>query len=218
MSDLSLEIRESVRSYRGDVEAFRASKWASTRPDALAASDAVLMLADGASVADVAHRTGQPEWRIRLWAGRLATDGIEAVEAGYRPERADSADGAIFVVGLLIDCPLRVTDVVEWARGSWISQNLGVDANETVAWLAWPECSYSVGITSSEPRISHLVTYYIRDVPIPPVGDVRALFSEVVGDELHPDSINRGIELWGFLDSQPGATIRGRDGKLSLGS
>ena len=40
MSDLPLEIRESLRSYRGDVEAFRASEWASTRPDALAASDA----------------------------------------------------------------------------------------------------------------------------------------------------------------------------------
>jgi hypothetical protein len=50
----------------------------------------------------------------------------------------------------------------------------------------------------------------------PPVGEVRALFSEVVGDPVHPDSINRGMELWSFLHEQPGATIRGRDGKLTI--
>lgn len=89
-------------------------------------------------------------------------------------------------------------------------------SDDSVVWLVWPECSYSVNITSEETRISHLTKNYIRDVEVPPVGDVRALFSEIVGDPVHPDSINRGIEPWTFLDEQPGATIRGRDGVLTI--
>ncbi len=217
MSDLPGETLVAVKSLRTEVEALRTSYWASFRPDVLDACAAVLMLGDGRSVAEVAHDTGQPEWRIRHWARGLATDGIEAVEAAYMPEEADSEHGMTFVVGLLLDCPLTTTDVVSWARGAWINNDdMGVDADDTVVWLVWPECSYSVNITSEDTRISHLTTNYIRDVEVPPVGDVRALFSEIVGDPVHPDSINRGIELWTFLDEQPGAIVRGRDGVLTI--
>lgn len=217
MSDLPAETLEAVKHLRSEVEALRSSYWASFRPDVLDACAAVLMLADGRTIAEVAHETAQPEWRIRFWARGLATEGIEVVEAAYMPEQADSEHGMTFVVGLLLNSPLTIADVVAWARGAWINNgDMGVDADESMVWLVWPECSYGISITAEETSISRLRRDYMRDVEVPPVGDIRALFSEVVGDPVGPDAINRGIELWTFLDAQPGAVIRGRDGVLTI--
>lgn len=216
MSDLPAETLEAVKQLRGEVEALRSSYWASFRPDVLDACAAVFMLADGRTVAEVADATAQPEWRIRFWARGLATEGIEAVEAAYMPEQADSEHGMTFVVGLLVDSPVRIADVVAWARAAWFRADMGIDANDTVVWLVWPECSYGITITSQQAEITRLRRDYIRDVEVPPAGDVRALFSEIVGDPVGPDAINRGIELWTFLDEQPGAIIRGRDGVRTI--
>lgn len=214
MSDLAEEVRAAVRGRRHELEAFRASP--RCRLDALNATTAVLRLADGASVDDVARDITQPAWRVRLWANRLAAIGMEAVEAGYWPEQVRLNDVETYVAGLLFDSPLTVTGLLAWARGSWIATDMGVDADDTEAWLVWPECGYHVAMKANESRVEHVRNYYVRDVDTPAGVEVRALMCGVVGDETHPDAINRGMELWVFLDEQPGAIVRGRDGRTTI--
>lgn len=152
----------------------------------------------------MASAYGNGAWQVRR-RHRSETDDVHdrgiAQESHPREQHQDNRNAQGLALALLgsqsFGHPLTIADVIAWARGAWTdNDDMGIDANESVVWLVWPECSYSVSITSEESQISRLTKNYIRDVELPPVGDVRALFSEVVGDPVHPDAINRGIELY----------------------
>lgn len=205
--DLPEEVLAALADCRDEVVELAASPDA--RIDGRNAADAMLRLADGAGVDEVARVTGQPAWRVRLWATRLAEIGMEAVEAGYWPAEPTGNDVAPFMVGLVFpDSPLTVDSIVSWARRSAWSENMGVDADGAEAWLVWPKCAYHFSISPDEADVAHVRTYYLDEVEVPAGVEVKALLTGVVGDMADPDVVNPGIDISMFLQESRGAVAR----------
>lgn len=211
MAELTDAQRQQVRAHRAEVEALRDDygRWVHVAN----ATQAVLSLADGASVADVSRRLGQPEWRVGFWGKRVAELGASGIEVGYLPPGALGVEPRKLKQGVGVDCDLTPAAVAAWARSSWLSEGLGIDLDDEAVYLVWRESMEVVGFIPGERRMSYPRMSYIdyaRKYHLPedwapsPGASIVVLSVEFQGDLSNPDTINRTIELASFLESQPG--------------
>lgn len=211
MAELTDAQRQQVRAHRAEVEALRDDygRWVHVAN----ATQAVLALADGASVADVSRRLGQPEWRVGFWGKRVAELGASGIEVGYLPPGALGVEPRKLKQGVGVDCDLTPAAVAAWARSSWLSEGLGIDLDDEAVYLVWRESMEVVGFIPGERRMSYPRMSYIdyaRKYHLPedwapsPGASIVVLSVEFQGDLSNPDTINRAIELASFLESQPG--------------
>lgn len=203
VAELTDEQRAAIRACRDEVQRLRDSKWGQRIPIANATT-AVLLVADGASLAEAARRTGQPEWRVAFWGALAAERGAEGVEEGWQPPGAVGADPGALKVGVGVDCALTPAAIADWARSTWLARDLAVDLDEEAVFLNWPENMEVVGISAGEQRLEHMRRYYLKDWSPPPGARVVALSVEFQGRMSNPDTVNRAIEIDSFLDQQAG--------------
>ncbi len=201
MAELTDQQRDLVWAHRAEVDTLRNDygRWAHVAN----ATEAVLQVAGGTSVAEVARRMGQPEWRVGFWCARVAELGAAGIEVGYLPPGALDVEPRSLKVGIGFDCDLTTAAVADWARSSWVSEGLGIDLADDAIFLVWPKSMEVFGIDSSERRLDFMREYYGEKWTAPPGASIVAFSVEFQGHMSDPDTVNRAIEIAAFLEEVP---------------